>query len=554
MGDLPEARVNAVEKVFMKSAVDFAGPIKVKTSTLRNSKIQKGYIAIFVCMATKAVHIEPVCDLTAESFIAALRRLVARRGFITDIFSDNGTNFVKANKILSELSEQEQKEFESELSNEMLKHEVTWHFSPPGSPHFNGLAEAAVKSTKFHLKRAISDTALTFEELATLLCQIESIVNSRPICELSTDPNDTTALTPAHFLNLVPMEMTADMDLSDEKTNWLNRWQIIQKMSQKFWMQWKNEYLNLLQTRKKWSSTQPNIQLGQLVLLKVENLPAAKWLMGRIVELHMGADGLIRVVSVKTKNNILTRAITKIAPLPVNETHTEIKDVQPHPKLNNKKPIASSYKKKPMVLPIITALLAIVSMTFNPVSADKTSSLDVVKSTIEGAITMFNAPLTRDLLRKYTHNPEPVNVEKYNELKNNQQFFNELLQVNDDERYDYKIFTIVILTTIIAMGFIANAYWLMIKGKRRRQVENQTIQAMAMTALTQSTQVQPTTQRQSPTSAIESEIHIECITKIKALTPANSEASTPAPKRKITRRVSMPFVGPGECHQVTINP
>lgn len=88
----------------------------------------------------------------------------------------------------------------------------------------------------------------------------------------------------------------------------------------------------------------------------------------------------------------------KIAPLPVNENQTEIKDVQPKDKLNHNKPIVSSYKRKPTVLPIITALLAMVAMTFNPIPADKTSSLDVVKSTIEGAVTMFNAPLTENLL------------------------------------------------------------------------------------------------------------------------------------------------------------
>lgn len=317
MGNLPHARVNEPKKVFENCAIDFAGPISIKASKLRNAAALKSYIAIFVCLATKALHIEAVSDLTAESFIAALRRFVARRSAVANIYSDNGTNFVKANRVLGELSEREEEQFTTKLHNESLKKKINWHFSPPASAHFNGLVEAAVKSTKFHLHRVFRGINLTFEELQTALCQIEAILNSRPICELSSDPNDVEALTPGHFLNVSPIEAIADEDVLESKANYLNRWQLVQKVTQDFWHRWREEYLHQLQVRNKWHTKNLNVKVGELVMLKDINLPSCKWPMGRIVELHPGRDGLTRVVTLKTANNTLKRGITEIAPLPV---------------------------------------------------------------------------------------------------------------------------------------------------------------------------------------------------------------------------------------------
>lgn len=200
MADLSSERVNIVEKIFYNTALDYAGPVKTKASKLRNSCILKTYIAIFVCMSTKAMHIELVSDASADAFIAALRRVIARRGYIKHLFSDNATCFVSANKLLQEKSEKERDEFNKVIFTELANNNIQWHFSPPAGPHFNGLAEAAVKSVKKHLKKCIGETVLTFEEMCTLLCQIEAAVNSRPLCAISTDPNDVSILTPGHFL------------------------------------------------------------------------------------------------------------------------------------------------------------------------------------------------------------------------------------------------------------------------------------------------------------------------------------------------------------------
>lgn len=232
MAHLPKSRVNEVAKPFANTAVDYTGAISIKISNGRGYKTRKGYIAIFVCMSVKAIHIEAVTDMTAEAFIAAFRRFIARRGTDTNMYSDNGTNFVRANKILMENIESiDENTYNEKMAKEMVDRKIIWHFAPPGGPHFNGLAEAAVKTVKFHLKRTMNDTKLTFEELSTLLSQIESCVNSRPICTLSSDPNDFDVLTPSHFLIGEQSTLLPEQNHLESKANWLTRWQRVQQLS-----------------------------------------------------------------------------------------------------------------------------------------------------------------------------------------------------------------------------------------------------------------------------------------------------------------------------------
>lgn len=158
MGDLPAFRVSVVEKPFFNTAVDYTGTFHVKMTNGRGIKSQKAYIAIFVCicMATRAVHIELVSDMMATAFIAAFRRFVSRRGKISNLYSDNATNFVLSNKIFQENIEQMNEEgYHAEICDELTKSKTRWFFSPHGAPHFNGLAEAAVKSVKLHLKKLL---------------------------------------------------------------------------------------------------------------------------------------------------------------------------------------------------------------------------------------------------------------------------------------------------------------------------------------------------------------------------------------------------------------
>lgn len=267
------------------------------------------------------MHLEVVTDLTSQAFIAAFKRFVARRGPVAHIYSDNATNFVGANRILSELHKQEA--YQNEVHKALCEAGTQWHFIPPASPHFGGLWEAGVKAVKHHMRRVIGENRLTYEEMCTLMTQIEACLNSRPLCPLSEDPESLEVLTPGHFLTGSALLTVPEKDHLEENPNLLNKWHRLEKMHQEFWKKWSAEYLSRLQQRPKWAQRQPNLKIGNLVLIKDEQLPPTRWALGRIIETHPGDDGLIRVVTLKTRGSIMKRPITKISLLPIIENHLE---------------------------------------------------------------------------------------------------------------------------------------------------------------------------------------------------------------------------------------
>lgn len=318
MGNLPAARV-IPSRPFLTAGVDFAGPIVLRVSKGRSNKTMKGYISVFVCFVTKAVHLEPVSELTSKAFLAAFHRFTARRGRCIDLYSDCGSNFVGARNVMYELSELwKSDEHNSVVKNSLVNCGTNWHFIPAGSPHFGGLWEAAVKSVKHHLRRVIGSTMLNFEELSTLLAEIEACLNSRPLCPLSDDFQDLEALTPAHFLIGEPTLNVSERDYQTTPLNRLDRWQLVQRLNQHFWSRWHVEYLSSLQPRTKWMKEQTNICVGALVLIKDERLPPSKWLLARVTETHPGDDGKVRAVTLKYNTGVTRRTIAKICPLPLS--------------------------------------------------------------------------------------------------------------------------------------------------------------------------------------------------------------------------------------------
>lgn len=144
--------------------------------------------------------IELSIDLTTESFLNCLKRFFSRRGFSSEIYSGNGTNFVRAKNYLRKVS----RELFSPKNRPVINHfcpekSIQWHFSPPRSPHFGGIWKA-IKSAKILSKRIIGETKLTFDQFYTILTQVETCLNSRSLTPLSNHPNDLQALTPGHFL------------------------------------------------------------------------------------------------------------------------------------------------------------------------------------------------------------------------------------------------------------------------------------------------------------------------------------------------------------------
>ncbi|XP_062557524.1 uncharacterized protein LOC134222387 [Armigeres subalbatus] len=319
MGELPSPRV-IVSRPFTKTGVDYFGPVYIRPAPRRTAV--KAYVAVFVCLCTKAVHLELVTDLSTERFLQALRRFIARRGRPSDIYSDNGTNFVGARNQLTELFRMfKDNQHHDRVTTELAENGVQWHFIPPKAPHFGGLWEAAVRSAKNHLLKVIGETVVSSEDYATLLAQVEACLNSRPLVPMSDDPDDLQPLTPAHFLVGSSLQSLPDVNMKAVSSNRLNQYQLIQQKLQHFWNRWKREYLIQLQARtKRWKPAIP-VQPGKLVVIKDENAPPIRWKIGRIIALHPGEDNVTRVVTVKTATGELKRPVEKICilPIPVND-------------------------------------------------------------------------------------------------------------------------------------------------------------------------------------------------------------------------------------------
>ncbi|XP_063980945.1 uncharacterized protein LOC135164483 [Diachasmimorpha longicaudata] len=296
MGQLPPRRITSA-RPFNHAGVDYAGPIKISRWRGSGARQYHGYIAVFVCLATSAIHLELLTDLTSQAFIETYKRFTGRRGICATLSSDNAKTFMGANNELGKLLDESRKEIHH-IINELASNGTKWIFIPPQSPHMGGEWEAAVKSVKFHLKRLTGNLVLTYEELNTLIIQIEAQLNSRPLCALSDDPDDCRALTPGHFIIGEPINAVPEPSLINHKMEGLTRWKMIARIAQQFWDRWSRECMHHYQTIYKWKRSTDDIKVGTLVLIIDERYPPTKWPLGRVSRVHPSDDNLTRVVDI----------------------------------------------------------------------------------------------------------------------------------------------------------------------------------------------------------------------------------------------------------------
>ena len=305
MANLPANRVTAGKPPFSYVGVDFFGPFMVK----RGRSLVKRYGCIFTCMNVRAVHIEIVHSLETDSFINALQRFVCRRGQPEEICSDNGTNFVGAER---ELRQAISKLNSSKVEKFLSQKSIQWKFNPPSASHMGGVWERQIRSIRKVLSGLMKHQSVDDESLTTLLCLVESIINSRPLTTVSDDPSDAEPLTPNHLLLLRQNSIPSPGEFVEQDNLSRRRWRQVQYLADVFWRRWTREYLPTLQSRQKWRCPSRSLEAGDIVILVDDNSPRNAWQLGRVAETYSSDDGLVRTVKVVTKTATLIRPIHKL--------------------------------------------------------------------------------------------------------------------------------------------------------------------------------------------------------------------------------------------------
>ena len=315
MANLPPGRMAYEKPPFANCGVDLCGHFFIK----QGKKRLKRWVVLYTCLTVRCVHLEVVDGADTDSFIMSLRRFVNRRGAPEIFYSDCGSNFKGATKELKDvISELDHEAISTFASN----NNIVWSYNPPAAPHMGGVWERLVRSVKEVLTGMMEDTAqrlLTDPQLATLLTEVESILNTRPLTHASEDINDLDALTPNHILLGLHRHWDYMGDITENDVLSRRRWKQVHALRTMFWNRWRREYLPTLTKRTRWNQPGPNYRIGELVLLDDDDSRRGKWPLGRITNVLPGKDGIVRVVELRTKDGTYTRPVVKLRKLEESE-------------------------------------------------------------------------------------------------------------------------------------------------------------------------------------------------------------------------------------------
>ncbi|XP_075706846.1 uncharacterized protein LOC142741353 [Rhinoderma darwinii] len=314
MANLPYDRLST-DPPFSNVGLDVFGPWSVVVRQTRGSRANgKRWAVMFTCMSIRAVHIEVIESMDTSCFINALRRFIAIRGPVKHIRSDRGTNFVGAARELQLSSNLDAKNIERYLSGQGC----TWTFNPPHSSHMGGAWERMIGIARRILDSIflqVGSTKLTHESLTTFMAEVSAIINARPLIPISSDPDDPTVLTPATLLTQKTDTICTPPGEFNAKDLYRSRWRQVQSLSNTFWDKWKKQYIPTLQPRRKWQISKPNLQPGDVVLMKDCQSRRNEWPLGLITKTFPSKDGNIRKVEVKVRK----QSETKLFLRPVGE-------------------------------------------------------------------------------------------------------------------------------------------------------------------------------------------------------------------------------------------
>ena len=317
---LPEFRVKE-EPPFTYTGVNFAGPLYIKSSnTTEGGKV---WLCLYTCCVVRAVHLDIVCDMTTAAFLRSFKRFTSRRGLPRKIVSDNGKTFKAAAKIIDAVIRHE------DVQRHFAGVGVTWLFNIEKAPWWGGMFERLIRSTKRCLRKVIGKAKLDYDELLTVVTEVEMIINSRPLSYVTPDDLEEP-LTPSHFLTgkrtmSIPDGIFTDPDWDDDVQITIpelnRRMRHLNSVLNHFWKRWKGEYLLELRESHRYSSSgaqTATISAGDIVLVHDE-VPRALWRLAKVEEVVTGQDGhsrgaVIRV-SGKNRSKLLRRPIQRLYPL-----------------------------------------------------------------------------------------------------------------------------------------------------------------------------------------------------------------------------------------------
>ena len=303
---LPDFRVRPSDP-FSHCAIDFAGPIYVRKNNYRRSPSIKAYIALITCAATRALHLEFTPDLTSQALIRCLRRFIARRSCPIYIFSDNAKTFEA-----------------TDLKSFLRDRGITWHFNIPKAPWQNGIVERLVQSTKRCLKKRLGRARLTYEEVDTVIREIECTINNRPLSYIDNDSIEM-AVTPNHLSHgrRIDLENTSlfepiEQELSTQSIT--KRVLYRDHLVKHFLQRWQKEYLLSLRNAKSKEAKEGNpIKIGDVVHVKDDG-SRVFWRLAIVKSLRFSRDGEVRGATLRVANRDLkatelVRPIELIYPL-----------------------------------------------------------------------------------------------------------------------------------------------------------------------------------------------------------------------------------------------
>lgn len=339
MPDLPSERVNR-SRPFENTGLDYFGPLQVRSQHHQNQKV---WVCLFTCMATRAIHLELVTDNSTTQFLLAFRGFISRRGAPSNILSDNAPNFKLGREVL--INELRQISEDKVVKDFSTNTGLQWRFITPLSPWKGGFYERLVGSVKSALKKTTHRNLLDIWNLQTLLTEVESTLNTRPLTPVTSNnvegpyilrPIDL--LTPNFSLGHLgtPLETVTTKDpfsSSDSQEHLIHQYRTLRESLNMFWDIWHKEYLRAVAERNqirlaKQQSSSKQPQIGDIVFIELDNAGRSQWPLGVVIELNKSTDGAIRSVKVRTaKRHVLDRSTNQLIPLEVaaaEESSTKI--------------------------------------------------------------------------------------------------------------------------------------------------------------------------------------------------------------------------------------